>query len=80
MARTRFWRPVAFHHYFAHIAGSNCIIGGRVAVERFMGRFVTGLVIGLLMGLVFGESLFPDGFSRSVQHWADGVRSHVPGN
>jgi len=45
-----------------------------------MGRFVTGLVIGLLMGLVFGESLFPDGFSRSVQHWADGVRSHVPGN
>jgi len=44
-----------------------------------MGRFVAGLLLGLLAGLVFGENLFPDGFSRTVEHWADEVRSHVPG-
>jgi hypothetical protein len=45
-----------------------------------MGKFAIGLVIGLLVGLVFAETLFPDGFSRAIELWAEQVRSHVPGN
>jgi len=44
-----------------------------------MGKFVMGLLIGLLAGLIFAESLFPEGFSNAVAHWAEQVRSHVPG-
>jgi hypothetical protein len=45
-----------------------------------MGRFVIGLLIGLTLGLVFAENIFPDGFSHTVERWAEGIRSHVPGN
>lgn len=45
-----------------------------------MGRFVAGLLLGLLAGLLFGENLFPDGFNRTVDRWAEGVRSQVPGH
>jgi len=44
-----------------------------------MGKFVGGLLIGLVIGLIFSETLFPDGFNNTVQHWAEGVREHVPG-
>ena len=45
-----------------------------------MGRFVAGLLLGLLAGLLVGENLFPDGFNRTAERWAEGVRSQVPGH
>ena len=45
-----------------------------------MGRFIIGLLIGLTVGLIFAENLFPDGFNRTVERWAEDIRNHVPGN
>ena len=44
-----------------------------------MGRFVIGLVIGLMIGLIFSEEIFPEGFNNAVQHWAENLRSKIPG-
>ena len=44
-----------------------------------MGKFAMGLLIGLMIGLVFSEQIFPDGFSNTVQHWGENVRSKIPG-
>jgi len=40
---------------------------------------MTGFLVGLAVGLIFSPIIFPDGVVSAIQHWADGIRSTIPG-